>query len=251
MPKISVITPTVRPEGLVLVQKALRGQSFHDFEWIIVYSGLHTNILEKTGFTGFDSKIVLDPGKKKGDIWSLNKAYNAGIRVAKGELIVSWQDYTFSKSGTLETFWQHYLDEPKTLVSAVGNKYESDSWDVMTWKDPREREDIGSFYPCYFQDIEWNLCSIPKQALYDVGGFDEGLDKWYGMDGYSVNERILDLGGYDFKLDQSIKSYSLEHGRLGGKDWDKKNALNGPYEKRREQLKKLHLWPQTGYLTKK
>lgn len=272
--KISVITPTVRPEGLSLVEKALREQTFRDFEWIIVSPKVY-EILNDPHFSevlGCDKyefgpefrgksysilgkyedkdapfiAVIPEPEKEEGDVWSLNKAYNTAIKEAKGELIISWQDWTYAKPDTLEMFWQHFKDEPKTLVSAVGNKYETDSWDIMIWKDPRIRDDMPSFYPCYPNDIEWNLCSVPKQALHDVGGFDEGLDKWFGMDGFSVNMRIWDLGGYDFKLDQSIKSYSLPHGRVD--DWEEKNAIHGPYEQRKEELKKKGKWPNVGYL---
>ena len=211
MGKITVITPSVRPEGVELVEKALKRQTFKDFEWIV---------------QGRDGDVP------DGCVWTLNRDYNTAIRKAQGELIVSWQDWTYAKPDTLERFWTHYLLEPKTLVSAVGNKYTDDTWTVKTWQDPRERDDQGTFYPCYFNDIEWNLCSVPKQALYATGGFDEELDRFYGMDGYSVLDRLNLVGGWDFKLDQAIKSYSLEHGRP--QDWEAKNAIHGPYEQRRQ-----------------
>lgn len=205
--KISVITPSVRDTGLPLVEKALKRQTFQDFEHIVQGA----------------------EGDKEGNVWTLNQDYNIAIKKAKGDLIVSWQDYTYAKPDTLQRFWTHYEQEPKTLIGAVGNKYQDDDFIVQIWQDPRERDDQGSYYPCYFSDIEWNLCSVPKQALYDVGGFDEEMDKKYGMDGYSVNDRINILGGYDFKLDQSIKSYSLEHGRLNGDEWNKNNWNGRPY----------------------
>ena len=225
--KISVITPSVRSEGLKLVEKALKRQTFKDFEWIIVGNVPDTSIT-------FPFTYLKDPEKQEGDVWVLNKAYNKAIRHAQGELIVSWQDWTYAKPDTLERFYQHFLDEPKTLVGAVGNKYQDEEWAVVTWQDPRITTEHGTYYPVYFSDIEWNLASIPKQAIYDVGGFDEYLDKWYGMDAYSVNARIHLLGGYDFKLDQTIKSYSLEHGRLT-KDWEEKNAIHGPYQERSKE----------------
>ena len=46
------------------------------------------------------------------------------------------------------------------------------------------------------------------------------------------NERIALKGGYDFYLDQTIKSYSLEHGRPNG--WEEKNAIHGPYQEIRK-----------------
>lgn len=224
MGTITVVTPTIRPEGLALVEKALKRQTFEEFDWVIVSPS--------DPMVNMDRRWYRETPRSPGDVWTLNKAYNKAVRRAKGELIISWQDYTYAKPDTLERFWFHYQNEPKTLVTAVGNKYEDESWTVQAWKDPRERADLGTFYPCYFNDIEFNLCSIPKAALFAVGGFDEELDKFYGMDGYSVVDRLNMQGGWDFKIDQTIKSYSLNHGRP--KDWEKRNAIHGPYEIRRQ-----------------
>lgn len=230
--KISVITPTVRPEGLELVRKALKRQTIKEFEWLIISPWPFDNPKESTW--------IQDPQIKEGNYWSLNMAMNKAIAKAKGELIVSWQDYTYAKPDALEKFWFHYQQEPKTLVSGVGNKYMDDMWIAKTWQDPRERDDQGTYYPCYPSDIEYNFCAVPKAALYAVGGYDESLDKYAGMDGYSVSDRLGILGGWDFKLDQTNKSYSLEHGRLP--EWDKCNALGAIYnEKRKEYLKNPNL----------
>lgn len=220
--KISVTCPSVRPEGLELVEKALDRQTFRDFDWVI------------------NSK------RYEGGYWGLNRAYNDLIRDAKGELIVSWQDYTFANPHTLETFWFHYQDEPKTLVSAVGNKYKDATFVAKVWQDPRERIDQGTYYECYPWDIEANLCSIPKQAILDVGGFDEQMDfEGYGFDARGVFERIDMLGKYKFKIDQSIKSYSLEHGRPDG--WDEHNMLGKWTDYKSKQIDKKR-YPVLSYL---
>ena len=211
MKSISVITPTARgKKGLELVEKALKQQTFQNFEWLVQ---------DKTPV-------------KKGNVWSLNHDYNLLVKRAKYPLLVSWQDYTYAKPDTLERFYNHFKQEPKTLVTAVGNKYTDDSWTVMVWKDPRERDDLGAYYPCHPIDWEANLGSLPRQAAYDIGGWDEFLDKRFGIDNISVVERIDALHKYDFKIDQSVKSYSLEHGRP--KDWDKKHAMHGFYEERKK-----------------
>jgi len=207
---ISVITPTNRDKkALELVDKALKQQSFRDFEWIVIRPEKIPSYL----------------------CWSLNRDYNKAIRKAKGDLIVSWQDYTYAKPDTLEKFYFHFKNEPKTLVSAVGNKYSDDSFLVEMWKDPRIEEG-KTYYEVPFHYIEFNLCSVPKKAFYDVGGFDEELDKWYGMDGYSVVDRLNMIGGYKFKIDNTIRTYSLEHDRPP--NWEEKNAIHGAYQERRK-----------------
>lgn len=237
-PIISVLTPTIRKQGLELVKKALNKQTFQDFEWLIG-SSFDPEI---------DEAIWVQDDFKDG-LWSLNRIYNKLIKNSKADLIVSWQDYTFADSDVLEKFLFHFLTEPKTLVTGVGNKYHQvyPLKDDLVWKDPRERNDIGTYYPIYFNDVEWNLCSVPKQALLDIGGFDEAADYLYlGMDGYGVNDRINDFGGYDFKINQTIKSYSLVHARQD--NWEKDNGIHGKYVLRKQELIANKVWPVLKYI---
>ena len=210
---VSIITPLGRSkEKLQVVEKALKRQSFKDYEWLIE-----------------ERQEPLAQGK----YWDVYAGYNRMVKRAKGELLISWQDSTFAKSDTLEKFVYHYQQEPKTIVSAVGNKYSDDSWTVKTWQDPRERDDQGSYYYVNHPDIELNLCSLPKQAIYDVGGFDETLDYYSSLCGLDVLQRLWLQGGWKFALDQTIKSFSLEHGRLKG--WDENTPFKGAWEKKCEE----------------
>lgn len=218
-----------------MVQKALRQQTFTDFEWVIGSPSDPT--------TKIPHVYVQDPPKKEGDYWTIYKCYNAMVSKAKGELLISWQDFTYAKPDTLERLWGHYVDEPKTLVSVVGNKYADDTWVVKTWQDPRENTTHGSFYPCYFNDIEWNLCAVPKAAIYSVGGFDEDLDKYSSLCGLDILARLNFQGGWDFKLDQSIKTYSTEHGRLP--QWDENSPFNGVWA---NKLSEYKVCPVLSYL---
>lgn len=212
MPKITVITPSVRPEGIPIVEKALKRQTFKSFEHII---------------QGAEAK------KEPGDYWTIYKDYNLAVKKAKGDLIVSIQDYTSFNPDALQKFWTHYELDNKKIVSGVGDKYTDDTFTVKTWQDPRKRSDQGTFYPCYFNDIELNMAALPRQAIYDVGGFDERLDQYSSLCGLDVLDRINMIGGYDFYLDQSNESFSLEHGRLPG--WEENLPFDGPYEERQKQ----------------
>jgi len=198
MAGITVITPSIRKEGLLLVKEALDKQTFEDWEWVI-----------GSPFKP-EQKCIWVKDEFHDGYWSLNRIYNSMISKAKHDLIVSWQDWTYAKPDALEKFWNDY-QVTKGVIGAVGNKYKDETWTEKVWSDPRERSDQGTFYACTPQDVEWNLCACPKRALYDIGGFDEEMDfLGFGCDGVSVNER-MDKFGYMTYLDQTIKLYSLVH----------------------------------------
>lgn len=241
---ITVITPTVRPDGLKPVEMALKRQTDKDFEWIVI-APQHINI---SGYKRID-QLLSDPPKTEKLTWTLNRAYNKAVKKASGDLIISWQDYTFADPDAIEKWRYHFEMEPKTLVTGVGHKYQQVYPYPMlrSWVDPRISDEWGTYYGCGFMDVEWNFAGIPRDAIYAVGGFDEELDALgYGMDAYSVNERLNDLGGWDFKIDQTLKSYSLEHGRP--EDWEQKNLVHGGYESRKQDLKFRSKWPVLEYL---
>lgn len=235
--KISVITPTIRKEGLDIVRLALKNQTFRDFEWIIG-SPFDPDI------SGAISVIDYFDGDN-----TINRVYNALIRESKSDCIVTLQDFTYIKPDALERFWFHFLDNPKRIVGAVGNKYTSvyPELGAIIWKDPRIRLDMGSFYECMWQDVEWNCAMFPKQAILDVGGFEEKMDRYWGLDGYNVNERLEELGGYVFYLDQTINTYSLSHGRVD--TWDQNNWMKDDrYVLLKKDLAAHGKWPNAGYL---
>lgn len=237
--KISVLTPTIRPLGLKLVKQALAYQDFKSFEWIICSpKKLENEIREVLG--DFPYKFIGNPPLKSWQVWDLNYSYNRMIEKADGELLVSHQDFTFADPDLLSTLWEHYLKDPKALVSVLGNKYPDDEFDIPAWIDPR-----FSMEKYTWKEIEWNLCSCPRKLLYDIGGFYEKMDSHFGMDGFSVNHRLQDSKIANFKLEKESQSYSLFHGR--DKDWDKKNYLSGgrseEYNKMVDELKKEGSWP--------
>lgn len=192
-----------------------------------------------------DTALVLkDPPKSEGDYWSFNKAMNEAIRHSEGELIVSVQDFTEFKPDGLEKFWFYFTNGyDRSLISGVGDKYDEDGQKI--WTDPRRTDKYGTFYECFPNDIEFNYCAVPRQAFYDVGGFDEYLDKFAGMDHISVQERLNDLG-YKFYLDQTNESMSLHHGRLP--EWDNNHAMHGGYQARKKDLIERKIWPKLSYL---
>lgn len=176
MPKISVITPSIRPQGLVTTRKCLLQQTFKDFEWItdINWSGES----------------------------DLNASLNRCIRRAKGELIVFLQDYIEIEPEGLQRFWDAYQKDPKVLFTApVGKKkLLGINWD---WRKYRE-------YDCNWMEweIDWGACG--RNILYEVGGFDEVLDEAWGFDNVSLGFRA-DLIGYKFANLKDNKAVAYDH----------------------------------------
>ena len=194
---VSVIVPSIRDTSLN--EKCLVRQTFKDFE-----------------------VIIQRPSRPlpKGSFYDLNHDYNLAIKKSKGELIISYQDQIEIKPDTLERFWEHYKLNPKAIVGAVGDQYSSMEPPIKVWVDPRKRTDQGTFYECNENDVEYTLASIPRKALFDVGGFDEYFDHYAALSEKELNARMY-KAGYKFYLDQSLEYKAIFHPRLT-KDWDEK-----------------------------
>lgn len=249
MVKISILTPTIRKEGLEIIQKALKKQTFKEWEWLIG--------------SPFDPEIPEATWVKDdftGGFWSLNRIYNKMFLAAAGELIVSWQDWIWIPKTGLAQFWQSY-QETDSVVTGVGDQYELEGQygkpEVKIWSDPRKsfKHPEGlTFYECFPNDAEWNWCAIPKKYLFQIGGMDEELDfLGFGGDQLQVGER-LDAIGVRFFIDQTNESFTIRHGResYGGEDkWNENHVLfNGKYDQRRALLQLTKQWPYLNYLPK-
>lgn len=214
---ISVITPTIRPEGLGVVRRALERQTYEDWEWLI-----------GSPFDPEMGRWVKDDFT--GGYWTLNRIYNKLIKESKGDIIVSIQDHTFCIPEALEKF-KFWLDKnPKWIISGVGDKYDKVCPELgnKVWTDPRKslRND---FRACKFNEVEGNFCAMRKSTLYEVGGFDEGKDfAGLGMDWYNVFDRLDRMDGYEFYIDETNESFSEVHGRV--KNWEKDNLIHKGYE---------------------
>ncbi len=168
--KVSVLTPSIRPEGLKIVQESLANQTFVDFEWL--------------------TEIGV-PGQGH----DLNAAYNRMLRRARGELIVSMQDYIKAPPNYLQKFWDAYQKDPKMFYTAPVGKVDNldyigpIKWDWRAYADAKPQ----------WQHWEIDSASAPLSALKEIGGFDEELDGHWSSDNVNVGFRA-NLAGYKFGL---------------------------------------------------
>lgn len=172
--KISVLTPTIRPDGLKIMQECLKKQTFQEFEWLV-----------EVGI----------PGKGH----DLNAAFNRMLRRAKGDLIVFYEDHTKIMDDGLERFWKAHQEHPNTFFTAplgkVDNWSDKPRWD---WRSYKQRESQTDYTDCVPRAWEADWACAPKSALFKVGGFDEELDTHWSGDNVSVALRA-EMQGFKFK----------------------------------------------------
>lgn len=173
--KITVGTPSIRPEGLKVIQKGLAKQTFQDFEWCV-----ELGIPEK----GHD----------------LNAAYNRILKRAKGELFVSLQDYILITPLYLQKFWDAYQENPSSFITAPVGKVDSlDYGGKPVWDWRAYKNDVNAdIRPCDWNTWEIDSAAAPLSALKLIGGFDEALDGHWSADNVNVGCRAK-LAGYSFK----------------------------------------------------
>ena len=238
---ISVITPSCRIDSLEMVRKCLQKQTFprEDWEWIVVSpfvpfpptpeaiehqkSRARLQGYAMVAQVPFPIRWIPDPPKRKNDFYVLNQAYNCALRVANGELVISYQDGIWTDPDMLQHFWDLYQADKRSCVGAVGDQYEKlDEFGkptIVFWADPRRTDKHGEYYEINPIDLEFTLCSVPRQAFYDVGGLEISFDM-----GAAVGEKELclrmDKAGYKFYIDQGLSYRALHHHRLT-EDWDK------------------------------
>lgn len=167
------------------MRDTLKAQTFKDFEWLV------------------DINVTGEH--------DLNAAFNKLIKRAKGELIVFLEDYTRILPDGLERFWKAYQDHPNTLFTAPLGKV--DEWNGPVrwdWRAMKQNKDQTDYTECRWQTCELDWGAIPKAILYDIGGFDEELDKHWSCDNVNVGCRA-NLKGYHFKCVFTNPAVAIDH----------------------------------------
>lgn len=210
--KISVITPTIRGDkGLERPRQSLKNNTFKDYEWII---------------ERHDPKDPPD----------FNAAMNRAIKKAKGELIVFLQDYIKIPSWGLRKFWKAYDEELNVFWTSPVGKTLDDQLIEWDWRKHASRD-------CNFMEWEIDWAAAPKNALVEIGGFDEKLDKHWGFDNVNVGFRAV-ISGYKIKCLSENFAVAYDHNEV----------MEHPYQKLRspnfhnERLDEIRLGKQIKYL---
>jgi hypothetical protein len=185
--KISVITPTIRPESLSVMRDCLKAQTFdkNSFEWLV------------------DINVTGEH--------DLNASFNRLIKRSSGSLIVFYEDFTKIGPEALQRFWEAHQEHPRTFFTAplgkVANWGDRPRWD---WRSHRQNESQADYTDCHWNTWEIDWGAAPKSALFEIGGFDEELDKYWSADNVNVGKRAQ-LAGYDFKCLFSNPAVAYDH----------------------------------------
>ena len=182
-PRITVITPSIRPEGLDVVRRTLEGQTFKDFQWI--------------------PKLSVP-----GEVPDLCHAFNEALRDSKGELIVFLQDFIKIGIDGLDLMWKAYQRHPNAAFTApVGQTMD---WENVEW-DWRPSTEENVLLPYHQWEIDWGSC--PKNVILQVGGFDEDYDSGFGWENVDLAYRLSKIG-VEFRCDPGNPAVAFQHDRF-------------------------------------
>jgi hypothetical protein len=150
--KLSVITPSIRPDGLKVTKECLENQTYQNFEWLPRLS------VHRTG---------------KSD---LCYQYNQALYEATGDIFVSLQDWIWIPNDALEKIakiyenpllWDRAYSFPVGKVDDLKGQ-EEPRWD---WRDCFSQKEMA-----YSWNWEIDFAACPLSAIKDAGYFDLTYD---------------------------------------------------------------------------
>ena len=219
MPKVSIILSTYNradkflPKAIDSVIK----QSFKDWELIIV-DDASTDGTEEMVVTKYKDKrikyFIMD--KNSG---SDTKPKNYGTKESTGEYIAYLDDDV--------RYRKHAI---KTLVNKLDNNLDIDVVYGDMWVKPLEEagiaKDFDAQYLMYRNFIDTSSAMMRREAIFDVGGWDESLPKfvdwnvWVRMAKYGKRFKRIRKFTFDYYLHEDTKSQRVKtevynHPKLG------------------------------------
>lgn len=195
MPRISVITCSIRPEYIATTAETLRKQTFKDWEWIV-----------ELELPGVD--------------FGLPRAMNRALSRCTGEITVHLQDCINIPDNFLQhvsdTYTGDFVTYPLGKIKHLDGEEDAE-WD---WRKNNNKE---------IQPFEWeaDLASAPLKAFYDIGGYDEAFCDGWSWDNVEVGYRAK-AAGYNFRCDNGTYGHAIDHdaiiqhpfrGKLRNNDW--------------------------------
>jgi hypothetical protein len=177
--RISVITPSIRPQYLDRTQRTLEQQTFQDFEWLTEIG------LRNRGFT-------------------LPSDWNKLLRRAQGDIIVMLQDCITLPADALEQIAA--LDHTKRAYTYPLQKIDDGSYDWR--KHTIEARGTAELPSSNYWEID--LASAPLSLFQDVGGFDEAFNQGWSWENVEIAWRA-EAAGYHFSVSHATEGKVFSH----------------------------------------
>lgn len=221
-PLVSVITPSVRPAGLEMVGHCLYRQTEQNWEWLI---SLPEGKAHEVQTTDPRVRVLTDPPARPGDFYRLNRAWNQLVAQARAQLLVFAVDWIWFEQDAIERFLGTYRENPKAVVTAPAHHYRKidsrTSRPAVLWESDQRVHVVGEDGSIPWHMTELSFCSVPRQDVIDVGGFDEEYDRVAGMSEKELAGR-LHANGCQFYLGMGCEHRILTHRKeVTAEAWDR------------------------------
>mgnify|MGYP001589400451 CR=1 FL=1 len=230
MLKITVLTPTCRDDFLEWQIKALKQQTFTDYEWVLV-DDLYSLTKERAvALVNGTFPLIHIPPNKREDYPVIASACNDGLIYARGRLVFFMNDYVLPHPNCLQRHWEIYQKYPDAMISGRGLQVGFKPEQLDTLKGDEvvadyrrglfdnhffKREKLGTdLYEAFRDGIQnwWagRNDSAPLEAILECNGFDETFDgRWGGQDA-DLAQRLMTYG-LRYLLDTKSICLEFEH----------------------------------------
>jgi GT2 family glycosyltransferase len=188
-PKVSVVIAAWnRREDILQTLESVYGQNGPSLEVIVVDNGSTDGTCEAVS-ASFPEVRLLRLEENRGP----TGGRNAGIRVARGEIMLCLDSDASPERGTLNVIVQKFESDPTIGVvnSKVINAYTRDFDTAAGWAYS-EKQKAKSDQEFFSHNFSETGCAIRKAALEKAGLFWEKL--FFGREGEELALRVLDAG---------------------------------------------------------
>lgn len=178
-PKITIISPSIRPTMLAVTFQTLQEQTFQDFEWI--------------------PRLSIPRGHS-----DLCAVMNEALNLANGEIIVFLQDSIKLPKDALQR-----ISDNTDVGAKVGTTYPVSK--TIDWD--KTREDWRTYWKggaVDYQRFEIDFGSIPRHAIGDLR-FNEQYDNGFGWENVEFAFELENRNGVTFRVDPTIQAIAFDH----------------------------------------
>lgn len=184
--KVSVLTPSIRPQYLQMAQECLARQTNQEFEWLV------------------------ELGMNNSKEWGLPADWNKMLRRAQGDIIVAYQDCITIPDDAIEKILTLNF-EKKAYTFPIGHPQRPDEEPSWDWR--KYRETVIGKARLTANQWELDLAAAPRSLFFEVGGFDEDFCKGWSWENVEIGWRA-EAAGYEFYVSQVTHGIAIEHDKI-------------------------------------